>query len=420
MSGFARLIAAVSATAFVLSGLASAQEATSRGERPLVIKAGKILTMDEDETVINNGVLIARGQTIERLGKASEIEIPKNATIIDMPTCWLAPGFVEAHNHEGGAGGDLHDYVYLTNPGLRTIEGVHTDEDAFNRARAGGVTTALVISGSGTNMSGHGTAVKFGEGNIEDVVAKYPASIKIAQAGNPERYWFGVGRSFMNYNLRQTLQKAKDYSETWRAYEAGEIEEKPRVDPLYEDFRPIFAGNAIASVHTQAYQVVMMTLLMVDAEMNMPTVLDHSTFDGYKTAPLVVEAGDVYTINGPRQFFFDRTQRRIFGNAHRWWKAGIPKLGVNTDSPVIPQEELSFQAAIACWYGWDPYKALEGITRISAESLKMEDQVGTLEPGKDADFCVWSGDPIDPRSTCWITVVNGEIVRDARDGVRHF
>ncbi|MFG0331624.1 MAG: amidohydrolase family protein [Phycisphaerales bacterium] len=403
-----------------VAALLTAPFVVAEGDGALVFKVGKVVTMDDSDTVINNAVVVARDGKIETVGRAGEVDIPDGAEVIEMPDCWITPGLVELHNHTGGSGQDLHDYVYLTNPGLRTVDSVHRDPDNFDRAQAGGVTTALLISGSGTNMSGFGTVIKFSNGGIDDIVEKFPASIKIAQAGNPERYWYGVGRSFMNYNLRHTLRKAKEYHESWRDYEQGTTSEPPRIDPTFDDFRGLFDGDFIASVHTQAYQVVMMTLLMVDEEFGAKTVLDHSTFDGYKTAPLVNEAGDVITMNGPRQFYFDRTQRKIFGNAARWAQGEIPKLGVNTDAPVIPQEELSYQAAMACWYGWKPYEALKGVTRVGAEALLMDDQLGRVQPGYDADFGVWSGDPIDPRSTCWITVVDGEIVRDARHDVRRF
>lgn len=409
-----RLAAGMAATVcLAMSGLVGAQDVSA-------YRVGKIITMDDSDTVINNAVLIVRDGKIVQVGKAKDVEIPEGATVVEMPDAWLVPGIVELHNHTGGSSMDLHDYVYLTNPDLRTIESVDTKTKDFERARAGGVTTALLISGSGTNMSGLGTAIKFVDGEVDDAVLKFPASIKIAQAGNPERYWFGVGRSFMNYNLRQTLQAARDYHDAWTAYEDGESSDRPWFSPTYDAFRDLFRGEFIASVHTQAYQVVMMTLMMVDKEFEIKTVLDHSTFDGYKTALLVKEAEDVITMNGPRQFYFDGTQRAVFGNASRWYIGGVPKLGINTDAPVIPQEELTYQAAMACWYGLPRYPALKGLTRIGAEALLLEDRIGSLQKGMDADFAIWSGDPIDPRSVCWITVINGDVVRDVRGKMKRF
>lgn len=376
-------------------------------------KVGKVITMNDGDDVINNAVVLVKNGKIEAVGKAKDVEIPDGAEIVEMADAWLVPGMVEAHNHTAGQG--LHDYVYLTNPGLRTLDGVDPNEESQYLAQAGGVTTALLISGSGTNMSGFGTVVKFAGENVEDMVMKFPGSIKIAQAGNPERYWYGVGRMLMNYNTRQTMEKAKAYHEAWTRFEKGETSTEPVFDPMWNDFRLLFEKEYPASVHTQIYQVVMTTIDMLANKLDVPTMLDHSTFDGYKTAPLVVENGEIVTINGPRQLNYDRSQRKIFGNASEWWRGGVHKLGINTDSPVVPQEELSFQAAMAVHYGWMPYEALKGVTRIPAEGMKIDDRVGSITPGLDADFCLWSGDPLDPRSVCHMAVINGAIERDVRE-----
>ena len=222
-----------------------------------------------------------------------------------------------------------------------------------------------------------------------------------------------MGRSYTNYNTRQTLHKARAYHGTLEDVEAGRIDSEPQYNPFYHDFRGLFRRDYPTLVHTQAYQVMMATLDMLTTKLGLWTILGHCTFDGYKTAPLSLET-DAYTSNGPRQYHFDRTERRMNGNAARWWQGGVRKLGINTDAPVVPQEELSYQAAMACWYGWLPYEALRGLTRVSAESLGILDQVGSIEPGKDADLGIWTDDPIDPRSSCTMTFVDGKIAYDAK------
>jgi imidazolonepropionase-like amidohydrolase len=376
------------------------------------VRVGKVVTMDSADRVINNAVVLVRDGKIERVGKQGEFAIPGEYRVIDARDKWLVPGLVDAHNHTAGSLMDLNDMVYLTNPGLRTLETIAPQNERIKEARSGGVTSVLLIPGSGTNLSGFGTLAKTGGNTVEEVVIRSPGSLKIAQAGNPEWYWFGVGRSYMNYNTRQTMLKAKAYHEAWAAYENGERKEAPVFDPIFHEFRGLFTHEFVVSVHTQIYQVVMTTIDMLARKLNVKTVLDHSTFDGFKTAPLAIEAG-VYTINGPRQYWLDLSQRKAHGNAARWWQGGQTKLGINTDAPVVPQKELFYQAAMACWYGWKPYPALRGVTKVPAEALLIDKEVGSIEPGKDADFGLWTGDPIDPRSACEMTVVDGKIVYDA-------
>ncbi len=380
----------------------------------LAFRVGKVITMDPGDTVINNAVVLVSNGKIERVARQSEMTIPEGYRVIEAPDKWLVPGIIDAHNHTVANFWwmDLNDMVYLTNPGLRTLETIEPENELLKDARAGGITTVMMIPGSGTNMSGFGTISKTAGKTVDEMVLRAPGSLKIAQAGNPEWYWYGVGRSFMNYNTRQTMEKAKAYHEAWQAFEAGEGAERPEFDPVFDDFRGLFQHKFPVTVHTQIYQVVMTTLDMLKKKLDVRTVLDHCTFDGYKTAPLTVEA-DVYAINGPRQYNFDRAERKMNGNAARWWQGGVKKLGLNTDAPVVPQEELPYQAAMACWYGWQPYPALRGLTRIPAEALLIDDRVGSVEAGKDADFGIWTGDPIDPRSACEMTVINGKVVYDA-------
>ncbi|MCH8242348.1 MAG: amidohydrolase family protein [Planctomycetes bacterium] len=388
-----------------------AEEAGNSGGR-VAIRAGKVLTMDAGDTVINNAVVLVKGGAIEHIGLASDTTIPVGYRVINAQDKWVFPGIIDAHNHTAGSLMDLNDMVYLSNPGLRTLETILPDNERIKGARAGGVTTVLLIPGSGTNMSGFGTIAKTAGKTVDEVVVRSPGSLKIAQAGNPEWYWYGVGRSFMNYNTRQTLEKARAYHEAWEAYEKGAVADSPAFDPIFDEFRGLFRGEFPVSVHTQIYQVLMTTVDMLATKMKIKTVLDHCTFDAFKVAPLVLKT-DAFTINGPRQYWFDRSQRKMHGNAARWWQGGVRKLGINTDAPVVPQRELSYQAAMACWYGWLPYPALAGVTRVPAASLMIDDRVGSLEVGKVADFGIWTGDPLDPRSSCVMTFVRGELVYDA-------
>jgi len=381
-------------------------------------RVGKVITMDADDRVINNAIVLVSDAKIERVGGADEVDIPTGYRLIERPDLWLLPGLIDPHNHSAGSSRDLHDYVYLTNPGLRTVEALVPESENNKRARAGGVTTVLMLPGSGNNLSGFGTLTKLGGKNVDEMLIRSLGCLKIAQAGNPERYWYGVGRTFMYYNLRQTLHKAREYNEKWERFEKGETKEKPEFDLFWHDFREVFQRKMIALVHTQQYQVVMSTLDMLAKKMKIRVVLGHSTFDAYKTASLVTQQGDVYTTNGPRQIHFDRHQRKIMGNVARWWQGGVRKIGVNTDAGVLPQEDLPYQAAMACYFGWEPYEALCGITRIGAETLMIEDRVGSIEAGKDADLGLWTGDPVDPRSSCEMTLINGRIVYDASQGRR--
>ena len=393
--------------------------ATSGQPAKRAFRVAKVVVMDEADAVINDAVVLVNDGKIEAVGPARDVKIPEGYVVHDFGEQWLVPGLVDPHNHTAGSLGDLNDMIYQTNPGLDTIATIQPRNDLIKTARTGGVTTVMLIPGSGTNMSGFGTISKTAGDTTDEVVVRSPGSLKIAQAGNPEWYFGGNGRAFMNWNTRQTLLKAKAYHEAWTAFEAGETTEKPDFNPIFDGFRGLFRRDFPTTVHTQIYQVLMTSVDMLSRKLGLWVVLDHCTFDAWKVAPLVNQT-DCWVMNGPREFQFDRTARRMIGNCSGWWKNGVRKLGINTDAPVIPQKELSYQAAMACWYGWLHYPALQGVTKVPAQALGLYDRLGSIEVGKEADFAIWTGSPIDPRSACLLTVVDGKIAYDASKGQRRF
>lgn len=386
----------------------------------MAFRVAKVVTVDDRDTVLNDAVVLVSEGKIEAVGPADTLKIPDGYQVHTFAEHWLVPGLIDCHDHVAGSLGDLNDMVYLTNPGLDTRATIEPNNELIKQARMGGVTSVLLIPGSGTNISGFGTISKTGGDTPDEVILRSPGSLKIAQSGNPEGYFIGVNRTFMNWNTRQTLLKARAYHDAWTAFEKHETDVKPEFNPIFDRFRGLFRREYPASVHTQQYQVVMTTIDMLGAKLGIWTVLDHSELnDVWKLAPLVVEHG-IWTIVGPRTYHFDTRERRFVGLTAAWWLYGARNVGINTDAPVVPQQELSYQAAIGCWYGFLPYLALRGVTQVPAKALGIYDKVGSIETGKSADFAIWTGDPIDPRSACLMTIVNGKVAYDGTKEVRQF
>ncbi len=427
LSSLCRWICGVAVIAAALPALAAEPAAVPAKERgpaapakaglpagqPIAVRVAKIVVLDEKDAVVNDAVVLVRDGKIERILAGLDVKIPAGYRVFDFRDHWLIPGIVEAHNHcAAGGWNDLNDMVYQTNAGLVSTSVPQPDADWAQLARTAGVTTAIMIPGSGTNIGGMGTLVSFGGHTPDEIILRAPGSLKIAQAGNPEWYFGGNGRSFMNWNTRQTLRKARDYNAAWEAFEGGKTKTKPAFNIFWEPFRPLFQKKIPATVHTQIYQVVHTTLFMVYKEFGLWTITDHSEFDGWKLGPVVKDM-DVWVVCGPRGYHPDYTSRRMVGYTSAYYNYGVRKLGINTDSPVIPQEELPYQAAMNCWYGLMPYVALKAITQVPARALGVYDKVGSIEVGKQADFAVWTGDPVDPRSACLLTVVRGDVAYDA-------
>ncbi len=384
---------------------------------PLAILVGKILTC-AGEPVTNGTILIKAGK-IEALGLRSEITIPPEYQVIDQSSRFAMPGLIEAHSHVGGSG-DLNEMVYQTNPELRNWDQVIPHNERLKVALAGGVTTICFIPGSGTNMGGFGALMKTGPGAPEDVILRAPGVLKIAQAGNPERRGgeTGSGRMGMNYVVRQQLAEGREYVEKWDAFEDGSGPE-PDLDLRLENFKPLFRREIPVVVHTQQYQVIQSTIRMLHDEMKLKVVIDHGTFDSYKLTDELVRR-NIPVMAGPRGFLRDRDTGLLMGIVSEYDRRGISILGVNTDAPVIPQEELFFQASMAVRYGWSEERAILGLTIQVAKALMIEDRVGSLEVGKDADILITTGSILDPRHYVTQVFVDGRSVYDVKKDRRRF
>ncbi len=383
----------------------------------IAVHIGKIFTCAGDP--IADGTILIKDGKIEAVGTRKEIEVPEGYDVVDHSDQFAMPGLVEAHSHVGGSG-DLNEMVYQTNPELRNWDQIIPHNDQLKVAIAGGVTTICYIPGSGTNMGGFGVLMKSGPGKPEDVIIRAPGVLKIAQAGNPERRGgeTGSGRMGMNYVIRQQLMEGKYYVRQYDAFLKGKAKE-PEFNLRLENFKPLFHREIPVVVHTQQYQVIQSTVRMLHDEMNLKVVIDHGTFDAYKIGRELAKR-DIPVMAGPRAFQLDRERGQIVGIVNEYEKRGVKVLGVNTDAPVIPQEELFFQATMAVRFGWSEERAIRGVTIEAAKALMIDDRVGSLEPGKDADIVISTGSILDPRNYVKEVFIDGKSVYDTAKDRRRF
>ena len=403
------------------------------GGPEVAYRATKILTMAlEGPKVVDNGVVVVRDGRITFVGKERGLPESKDRVIADLGDQWLMPGMIDLHTHESGLSlysgvNDLNDTVFLTNPGLRASSAVTPGNASSMKAAAAGVTTVLYIPGSGSNMGGQGVLLKTGFDAYEEVELRNPGSLKLAQSGNPERFAWGVNRSFMNWHTRDTFTRGLAYAATWAAYEEAPEDERgqaPLVDPQWEIFRALSKRDVQVSTHTQIYQVVLETLTMVRQELGLDVYIDHGTIGAWRLGGLAEELG-VQAIVGPRNV--DTPDRGFMGWAGHieaegfrgvaagYQQAGHKWIGFNTDAPVIMDEEFIVQAAMAVHFGMDDSEmdAVRGLTIVPAVAAGIEDKVGSLEVGKHADLIIISGHPADPRSRIAKVLIEGRTVFDS-------
>ena len=410
--------------ALVFAGVAPAQKPGEAGGPGLALHASKALTASmEGESFIDDAVLLVRDGRIEAIGPARETLVPEGYDELHLDDLWISPGMIDLHCHVAGPLGDLNDAVFQANPGLRASAAVLPRNNLIKRTVEGGVTTVLLIPGSATNMGGQGVLLKTGFDRYEDMRVRDPGSLKVAQGDNPTRWGYGMGRSLMNHHIRATSMKGVAYAREWEAFEEG-AGPRPERRLQLEIFRPLVAGEAQVSTHTQSYQLVMKTILMLKGELGFDTFIDHGEWGGWRSTPLAIEHG-VAAICGPREIdtFASRrsdTDGKVLSVSGGYQQSGLELVGFNTDSPVVPGETLPLQAAVGVRYGFDDsdMQGVKGLTIVPAVVAGIDERVGSLEPGKDADVVVTDGDPVDPRSAVRLVFIEGRLVYDAEEAVR--
>lgn len=378
---------------------------------------------------IDGGVIVVKDGKIAALGPAATTAIPAGAAVVDQSAAWALPGFIDLHCHIGGGRSfDINDMVLPTNPGLGTRAVVDPEAEELKRAMAGGVTTVLFIPGSGTNMGGFGTLMKTGGGKtVEDLVVRYPGALKVAQAWNPERRAgdLGLSRTGMWWNLRQTLDRGKDYDRRWTEFEKGLSKVRPTVDPELDQLRGLFQKKFPVIIHTADARDVMGTMRMFHDEYELWMIVTHGEFGATKVAHEAAKRG-LYCNIGPRNFdfaypFFGYQAEHLQGIAAGYYDAGVRRLSLCTDSPVLPQEELFLQGSFSVWLGLPVDVALRALTIEPARAIGIDTETGSLEAGKAADIVFWTGDPLDARQWVRLSLIRGRVAYDAsKESPRRF
>src|SRR5262245_43066016 len=410
-------LASLIATALITFPLAAAEPPKPK----IALHVSKAITCAGDP-IVNATILIADGK-IQAIGPRDKITVPAGYEVVDHGDKFAMPGCVDAHSHVGGTGPDgsrdINEMVYQTNPELRVLDVIRPNNDALKNAVAGGVTTITFIPGSGTNMGGWGALMKTGPGKLDDVLIRFPGVLKIAQAGNPERQGgeVGSGRMGMNYVIRDQLREGMGYVKDWDDYEAGRRAEKPTTNLRLEYFKPLFHREIPVVVHTQGYQVIMSTLRILHDEMNLKVVIDHGCFDSNLLSAEIIKRG-IPVMAGPRGFRYDPAVGQVKGQVAGFADRGVKALGVTTDAPVVPQEELAFQATMAVRYGWNDEAAYRGLTIEPAKALMIDKRVGSLEVGKDADVVIGTGSILDPRHYVVMVLIDGKVAYDIKKDKR--
>ena len=390
----------------------------------LLIKNAKILTMTNLE--FENGYIAVDEGKITALGgdiaEAERLEAAGCTEVIDAKGCYTLPGFIDAHCHVGmwedGVGFEGDDGNEMTDPvtpHLRAIDAVYHADRAFVEAREGGVTTVVTGPGSANVIGGQFAALKTYGRSVEDMLLKEPVAMKVAFGENPKTVYHEKRQSPMTRMataaiLRESLMKAREYKHMLDDYERdSEEHDKPDYDMKLEALLKVLNGEIPVKAHAHRADDIL-TALRIAKEFGLKITIEHCT-EGHLITDILLEE-NAYAITGP--FMTDRSKIELKNQSVKapgiLSKAGI-KTAIMTDHPCTPVQYLPLCAAVAVKEGMDEYEALKAITINAAEITGIDDRVGSLAVGKDADIIIMDGPPLELKSKVLYTIINGQVVK---------
>ncbi|HEV8555889.1 MAG TPA: amidohydrolase [Actinophytocola sp.] len=367
---------------------------------------------------IEDGTVLVEDGRIVAVGPAADVDVPDGAEIVDASGSWVLPGFIEAHGHAGvneeaehWIGEDANERTDPNGARLRALDALNPDDEGFRDALAGGVTTMVVKPGSANPIGGRTVAVKTWGRTADEMLIREPLSVKSALGENPKRV-YGEQKKLPSTRLgvaaviRDAFTQAQDYK--LRRAHAERAEEPFERDNTLETLVRVLDGELPWSQHTHRADDIA-TAVRLSEEFGYRLVINHGT-EAHLLADLLAEK-NIPVIIGP--LFTSRPKvelrRRSLRNPGILARAGV-KIAITTDHPVVPVNFLVHQATLAVKEGLDAETALRSITTNPAEIMSLDDRVGSLRPGLDADIVIWSGDPLDVMSRALRVYVAGREV----------
>jgi imidazolonepropionase-like amidohydrolase len=371
----------------------------------MLFKNATIYTMEQEPFVgdfkIDKGVFTEVGK---------DLTPDEGEDIQDLNGLYVFPGLVESHCHLGMEetairfeGDDVNEITDPITPNMRGIDGCNPMDETVELALKGGVTTVAAGPGSANVLGGTFFAYKTKGNCIDEMTIENPIAMKAAFGENPKRCYQGKKidtRMQISALLRETLEKTKEYMEK---KEAGK---DVAYDQKLEAMIPVVKRELPLKCHAHRADDIL-TAIRIAKEENIKITLDHVT-DARCILPQIKESG-FPCICGPALTHKSKFElaNMSFETPNELYKAGI-LFSIITDSPVIPQQYLSLSAALAAKAGLPEYEAIKAITINPAKILGLDNRVGSIKVGKDADFVVCTKNILDTQNEIKSVYVDGK------------
>ncbi len=387
-------------------------------QQPVAFTNARLIPITGPE--IESGTIVVQGGKITAIGPSASVRTPAGARVVDMAGKVIMPGLVDTHSHIGGtAGADASGPIQ---PEVRLLDSLNARSASIQRAQSGGITSVNVMPGSGHLNSGQtlylklrDNAVKIDDILILDKNGKYMGGMKFANGTNSIR---SGGGSFPGTRaksaslIREQLIKAREYRDKIQKA-GGDASKMPARDLAMEALVEVLEGTRVVHFHTHRHDDIL-TALRLQKEFGFRIVLQHVS-EAWKVAEEIAAAkapASIIFIDSPGGKL--ETMDIKFENGVALEKAGA-LTGFHTDDSITDSRLFLRSAGLAVRVGMSREKALYALTMANAIMMDLQDRVGSLEVGKDADMVVLSGDPLSVYTNVLETWVEGNKVFDRSD-----
>ena len=390
----------------------------------VVINNGHIVTVSG--AVIDGGTILIEDGIIKEVGK--DVKVPEGAEVIDAAGKWVLPGLIQSATDigtgEGYADRNADETSSPNTAEMQITDALNPFDKDIKKATISGITSAMISPGRQNVIGGQGAVIKMRGKTPEEMAIKAPMGVKFSLGEGPkdtygEKKQLPTTRMGEAYVVRKALVEAGEYLSKQQDYEkkkaAGEEVDPPARDLSKEPLAALLEGKSTAFFECYRVDDIMTAMRLTD-EFKLKTVLIGCA-EGYKLAdeiasrniPVIVGAFGI----GPRRM---ETQHLSLENAGILAKAGV-KVAIKSDEAygVGSLSELPLTAALAVKGGLDKETAVRAITLTPAEIFGVENRIGSLEPGKDADIAIFSGEPLHYMSVVERVLIDGKTVFESRE-----
>ena len=406
--------------AFLAMTLAFAYgQSAAAAHHEVVIKNATVMTVTHGN--IKNGSIYVKDGKIAAVGEA--VNAPASATVIDAGGKYLTPGIVDSHSHIA-LDDDVNEATSPITPQMMMKDAFDYQDKAIYRALAGGVTTSLLLHGSANMIGGQAVVIKhkYGAARDEMLFPNAPRSIKFASGENPKRVYGSRDQlpstRMGNFAVqREALVQAQDYMREWDNYNEKIKRNKddkdatpPKHDLKLEALADVLRGKLMVQIHCYRADE-MLTEIALAKEFSYNLRAFHHALEAYKIADqLAANNIGIATFSdwwGYKQEAWDA----IPWNAVMAMRKGV-RVAIKSDSGDYDRR-LNQEAAKTMRYGGaTEEEALKMITLNAAWIVGVDDRVGSIDVGKDADLVIWDGYPLSSYGVPEKVLIDGEVYFD--------